>query len=156
MTADPEVAVRAASVDDASVLARLRWRWRVDERGEVAPSAEDFAAAFAEWFDAHAETHLPFLAVRGTEPVGMAWLAVVTRVPGPQIWQRLSGFLQSVYVVPEHRDSGIGARLVTAAIDAARSRGLDYIIVHPSERSFPVYRRAGFAESAGLLELRLD
>ncbi len=154
MTARDAITVRPGGPNDAADLAGLRWRWRVDERGEVAPSTADFTAAFAGWAADHRDTHLPFVAHCGEEAIGMTWLAIITRVPGPGIWRRVSGLLQSVYVVPEHRNAGVGARLVTATLDAARDRGLDYVIVHPSERSFPLYRRLGFAESGGVLERR--
>jgi hypothetical protein len=37
----------------------------------------------------------------------------------------------------------------------ARDLFLDYVAVHPSERSFPLYRRLGFTDTDGVLELRL-
>lgn len=150
------VAVRSATATDARALAGLRWDWRVDERGERAESFETFAAAFAAWMSEHERSHVALLAgdTEG-EAVGMAWLAVVHRVPGPQIWHRLAGNLQSVYVRPQWRNRGIGELLVAAVIEQARTLGLDYLSVHPSERSFPLYRRAGFAPSSGVLELRL-
>jgi GNAT superfamily N-acetyltransferase len=76
-------------------------------------------------------------------------------VPGPAAWTRLAGHLQSVYVLPEHRNAGVGAALVAAALDAARARGFDYVIVHPSERSFPLYRRAGFGPTGAVLRIDL-
>lgn len=103
----------------------------------------------------HRMSHLVWLAEADQIPVGMAWLAVVHRVPGPERWMRLSGTLQSVYVVPERRGSGNGELLVHAVVDRAHLLGLDYISVHPSERSFSLYRRLGFEESSGILELRM-
>jgi GNAT superfamily N-acetyltransferase len=95
------------------------------------------------------------LAFAEARPVGMAWLAIVDRIPGPAKWLRRAGSLQSVYVRPEERGQGIGTRLVGAAIGAARDRGLEYVSVHPSTRSFALYRRAGFVSAGGALELRL-
>jgi GNAT superfamily N-acetyltransferase len=85
----------------------------------------------------------------------MAWLARIDRVPGPGIWRRVAGTIQSVYVLPDRRGHGLGAALVNAALDTARDRGFDYVSVHPSEPSFSLYRRLGFAESGGVLELDL-
>jgi GNAT superfamily N-acetyltransferase len=85
----------------------------------------------------------------------MAWLAIVERFPGPGVWARLAGNVQSLYVVPEHRGQGIGTELVNAVIHEARVRRLDYLVVHPSERSFPLYQRAGFRAHGGVLELDL-
>ncbi len=85
----------------------------------------------------------------------MAWLATIERVPGPATWTRLAGHLQSVYVLPDHRNRGIGAALVTAALEEATEREFDYVIVHPSERSLPFYRRLGFRETERVLEVDL-
>jgi GNAT superfamily N-acetyltransferase len=136
-------------------LADLRWAWRAVERSEAGLSRPVFVAAFQRWFEDHRGTHAAFLAHVGGVPVGMAWLATIERVPGPAVWTRLAGHLQSVYVLPEHRSGGIGAALVTAVVQEAEAGGFDYIVVHPSERSFPLYRRLGFCETGALLELDL-
>lgn len=150
------ITVRSAELTDTPALALLRWRWRSEERGEVGLSRDQFVEAFAGWMSEHRESHLVWLAQTDQDPIGMAWLAVIHRVPGPGHWLRLSGNLQSVYVIPEHRGSGAGELLVRAVVDRAHVLGLEYISVHPSERSFSLYRRWGFAEYSGVLELRWD
>jgi GNAT superfamily N-acetyltransferase len=104
----------------------------------------------------HHATHVPFLVEVGGSSVGMAWLVIIERIPGPENWKRLSGFLQSVYVLPEHRNDGLGSVLMERLIDAARREGLEYLSVHPSPRSFPFYRRLGFTGEGSLLFLALD
>jgi GNAT superfamily N-acetyltransferase len=147
--------VRKASDADSEALAALRWSWQVGERGEAAMSREEFTAEFGQWFPAHRDTHIAFLAEVDGIAAGMAWLALIQRVPGPVVSQRLAGSLQNVFVEPSHRDRGLGAALTTAVIDEAVARRLDYVIVHPSPRSFSLYRRLGFKDSGGLLELDL-
>lgn len=115
-------------------------------------SRDDFLVAFAQWFAEHDQSHSAFLAEHGDEPVGMAWLTTVERVPGPGVWRRVAGNLQSVYVLPDARGRGTGAALVRAALDEAVARGFDYVSVHPSERSFSLYRRVGFTDTDGVLE----
>ena len=127
----------------------------MDEHGEHGLTKGEFTASFADWFRSHRDSHVGLIAEVGDSHVGMAWLALIDRVPGPGVWLRLAGHLQSVYVLPAHRDEGIGSALVTAALKEAADRGLDYVWVHPSKRSFPLYRRMGFAESEGVLEVDL-
>jgi GNAT superfamily N-acetyltransferase len=86
----------------------------------------------------------------------MAWLAVIDRVPGPQKWTRRSGAVQSVYVMAERRNRGLGEVLMNELINGARSRGMEYLSVHPSPRSFPFYRRLGFQGEGSLLFLSLE
>lgn len=158
MTFDaPAVRARQATPDapaDVAALAMLRYTWRVDERGETGEPAA-FATAFDAWWQEHQRSHLAWLADRDGAPVGMAWLAVVRRVPGPEHFQRIAGIVQSVYVVPGERNAGVGGLLVEAVVTYARELELDYLTVHPSERSYALYRRAGFADTGRALELGL-
>jgi GNAT superfamily N-acetyltransferase len=148
--------VRVASAGDATALAELRWAWRTTEQGEVPVMGRvEFMASFERWCGEHQATHTGFVAEAGGSAVGTAWLATIDRVPGPAVWRRLAGHLQSVYVLPAHRNAGIGAALVEAVLDEAVHRGLDYLVVHPSERSFPLYRRLGFRETGAVLEADL-
>jgi GNAT superfamily N-acetyltransferase len=114
-----------------------------------------FRAEFADWISEHEYSHIPYLVEVGGCTVGMAWLAIIERIPGPQIWKRLSGHIQSVYVLAEHRDNGLGSLLIEELIEGARREGLNYLLVHPSPRSFPFYRRLGFTGEGSLLSLDL-
>lgn len=145
---------REASLAEAEALARLRWIWRAVERGEKG-DPERFRYDFATWMAEHEQTHVPYIVEAGGNAVGMAWLAVVERIPGPERWTRLSGILQSVYVLAEHRNVGLGDLLIRRVIDGAAAKGLDYLSVHPSPRSFPFYRRLGFGGEGPLLFLDL-
>jgi GNAT superfamily N-acetyltransferase len=149
------VDVRRAGRGDEPLLAALRWEWRVEEGGEKGLSRRDFDAQFATWIADHRASHLAWLAHEADDPIGMAWLAIVDRIPGPGVWIRRAANVQSVYVRPAHRDRGVGARLLTDLVACARDLRLDYLTVHPSERSFSLYRRAGFREWNGVLELDL-
>lgn len=149
------VRVRGADAGDAPRLAALRWQWRTTEAGENATDVDAFTTAFADWMAAN-PGHRAWLAQDGDTTVGMAWLVTIERVPGPQVWVRRAGHLQSVYVLPAWRGRGVGASLVQAVLAGARAVGMDFVWVHPSERSFPLYQRAGFTETPRTLEIRLD
>jgi GNAT superfamily N-acetyltransferase len=152
-----ELVVRPADLADEAelaALARLRWEWRVGAGEEPEVDEPAFAAVFAAWLRDHVGSHRAHVAVVHGEIVGMAWLAVVERVPGPSSWPRLSGYVQSTYVTPAHRNAGIGAQIIQAVIADAQANGLDYLAVHPSEPSMDFYARLGFAPYARSLELR--
>ena len=148
--------IRRAGAGDAAALARLRWLWRTSDRGEHGLSQLEFEAVFAHWWDDHQTTHVAFIAEHAGDAVGMAWLAMFDRIPQPRQLVRLAGNVQSVFVIEEFRNSGIGRGLVEAVILEAHARGVGYLIVHPSERAYSLYRRLGFAETNSLLQLDLD
>jgi GNAT superfamily N-acetyltransferase len=149
------VVTRRADPADAPVLAALRFEWRTVEGGEEGLAAEDYVARFAGWMADRGASHLAFVAERDTVAVAMAWLAIVERVPGPGRWLRRAGLVQSAYVVAAERNQRIGGALMACVIESARELGLDYVAVHPSERSFPFYRRLGFTVTGCELELDL-
>ncbi len=123
-----------------------------DETGD----RDRFGHDFGDWMTEHHDTHLPFVVEVDGSPIGMAWLAIIERVPGPEKWTRLSGAIQSVYVLAEYRNAGVGTVLMEELIGGARRLGLDYLSVHPSPLSFPFYRRLGFGGEGSLLFLDLD
>ncbi|NHA69532.1 GNAT family N-acetyltransferase, partial [Phycicoccus flavus] len=114
--------VRRAGPDDAAALARLRWTWSEEGHAPIAGSRDEYADGLRDWMTAHPSI-VPFLGSVGGQDVGMAWLVLVPRVPDPRSFDRLTGDIQSVYVLPDHRDAGLGARLVDAALAHARGAG---------------------------------
>jgi GNAT superfamily N-acetyltransferase len=143
-----EVVVRRAGAVDGPALARLRWRWRVEERGEVGDiDRERFVDFFVTWTLDHAGSHLPFLAEVDGQIAGMAWLSLGDRVPSPQALDRRAGDIQSVYVVPELRRHGVGARLITAVVQHARDVELVYLTVHSAVDAIGFYERLGFVDN---------
>jgi GNAT superfamily N-acetyltransferase len=149
-----DVDIRLARDDDHHGIAALRHRWR-RERGEQGEDLATFEHTLGQWMHEHRASHVAFIAVRAGVPVGMAWLAVVERVPGPERFVRRSGDVQSVYVVPEARGHGVGADLALLVIATAREMGLAHLSLHPSERAVPLYQRLGFEGSERLLGLQL-
>ncbi len=148
------VQCRRASDDDVGELASLRYTWRVEERGERGLRATEFESQLRAWMHRHRDTHLGYLAIHEEVAVGCAWLCVIDRIPGPGTFVRRAGALQSVYVRPSQRNAGVGAELVRFVVSEARAMKLDYLGVHPSERSFTFYRRLGFDPAERALELR--
>ena len=155
-TAQIAATIRRAGAADSAALAQLRWLWRTSERGEVGLTPAAFEAAFTGWWSARQSSHVAYIAEHGGDPVGMAWLAVFDRIPQPRDLGRQAGNVQSVFVLEELRNQGIGSALVEAVIAEARTRGVGYLIVHPSERASRLYERLGFAETNRLIHLDLD
>jgi len=148
-----QIEVRPARPEEWAAVGGLRWD-SVTEFGGVADDPREvFAERFARWAAAHTDGHECFVAVAGDRVVGMAWLAVVSRVPSARAFDRESGDLQCAYVVPELRNAGIGGRLIDAVVDRARERGLERVTVHSSPRAVPAYERHGFAAEGRLLHV---
>jgi len=146
--------VGIAGRQDLPDLARLLWSHAAPEE-QTKQSVEEFAVDLAAWWAEHHDSHLAFvarLAGSGSEAVGMAWLALLPRVPRPGTATRRSADIQSVFVVPEQRGKGIGSALVQAASEHAQRLGAGRVTVHSGRRAVPVYERLGFASSRELLQ----
>lgn len=148
------VKIRKAVATDAMALARLRWRWPVEERGYAGTDRAAFLELFSAWVVEHLSTHIPFLAEADDQVVGMAWLMLADRVPSPANRCRRTGDVQSVYVVPELRDGGVGAQLLQAVLAEASRLELEHVTVHSSQRAVPFYQRSGFQPEQRWLEWR--
>lgn len=165
-----DITVRPAEPGELAAVAELRWQWILENDGAAAPAAVDreaFVRHFVAWAEQNAASHRCMVLARDAETtgttgitgitgsieiIGMAWLAVVHRVPTPHALHRASGDLQCVYVVPEARDAGLGGRLITETLDRARELGLERVTVHSSPRAIPAYARRGFENSGRLLQ----
>lgn len=149
------VAVRVASVGDVDALVDLRRRW-TEERRVTTPAAAPpidpgFAARFRAWFDDEARHRTFWLAEAGAAAIGMVNLFTFRRMPQPDRPAGGWGYLGNMYVVPEHRDAGVGRYLLDALVAHADAEGLERVVLSPAERSVPFYRRAGFDPADQLL-----
>jgi GNAT superfamily N-acetyltransferase len=145
--------IRLAAADserDVRALAALRRAWTAED----GPVGDDpgFEARFADWL---ARNRRILWLAESPEPIGMLNLAVFERMPRPGREPSYWGYIANTYVLPAHRNSGVGRALLDAALAHARAHRFARIVLAPSERSRPFYARAGFrpAESLFLLEL---
>ena len=160
----PPTRIRAATPDDADELARLRWTFRVEHGTPADRSFDEFLDEFRGFARGVLADDQPWrawvVAEDGDRLVGCLWLQLVEKVPHPsrRRWERPIGYVTNVYVEPDLRNEGLGARLMDEALAFARDRGVAEVVVWPSARSVSFYRRAGFGsgEAPLLLDLAGD
>jgi GNAT superfamily N-acetyltransferase len=83
-------------------------------------------------------------------------LQVHEGVPRPAAPRDRWGWLTDCYTIPGERDKGHGSRLLATIREWAQAEGLQLLLVSPSDRSVPFYRRAGFGPAGEWLQLGLD
>jgi len=131
-----EIVVRGAEPFETEAVAGLRWRWVVERGGVPVVTREEFVASMLTFAAEHERTHHRVVAVRSGIVVGMAWLAVLPRVPSPRATRRASGDVQCVYVVPEERNANIGSKLMDAILDKARQLTSSTSLFTQAQRPF--------------------
>lgn len=136
--------VRVAGEGDLDALAALRLAWNEEHQGHAIDDPA-FVAAFVAWMVAEAPTRTFFLAELDGEPVGMANVKRYERMPAAGMasagWW---GYVGNVFVLPAHRDAGIGAALMEALQAWAWDNGFEHLRLAPSSKAVRFYERLGY------------
>ncbi|MCC2274347.1 GNAT family N-acetyltransferase [Streptomyces sp. ET3-23] len=144
--------IRPVRPGELAAVAGLRWRWVQELYGAPDAAPDEFVPRFVAWARENESSHRCMVLLRGEEVIGMAWLATAPRVPHPRAFERASGDVQCVYVVPDARDRGLGGALIEAVLAWARELGLERVTVHSNDRAVGAYSRHGFEASPRLLQ----
>ena len=154
-----EPTIDLASLDDVPDLARLRWKLYVEQEGELEPF-ESYRDRFGEFARAALTTDRwrAWVARDASGPVGAMWLHTVERIPYPGKVPGPIGYLTNVYLGPEHRNGGLGSRMLEQVLGWARAERFSCVITWPTPRSRPFYRRGGLdrLEEPFMIELAPD
>jgi GNAT superfamily N-acetyltransferase len=144
--------VRSAQPEDVARLAALKEAWAQLSRPASESERREFAEDLAAWMRSQGQALVCHVAEIDGELVGMAWLVLFERVPDIHDRTRLTGDIQSVYVLPQHRQQGIGSALVRSLTDAADERGVPRVTVSANAAATAMYSAEGFVASPHLLE----
>jgi GNAT superfamily N-acetyltransferase len=136
-----EIRVRLTAAADIPTIASLRAQWT------GARSDPAFEARVREWLIAEGDRRLIWLASLGDEPAGLASLLEYHRMPRPDRLRSRWGYVGNMFVREDLRNRGIGSALLGAIITEAEAPGYARIVLSPTERAVPFYRRAGFVDA---------
>lgn len=149
--------VRKAQAADAVALARLRWRFKLEDEPHPSGGQESFIRECTEWMRTRlAGSWTAWIAEADNEVHGHVFLNHVEKIPEPGADADTLGYVTNFYVCPEHRGRGLGRALLDEVVRHGRQNRLDTLIVWPSERSASLYRRTGFAAPKETLELPIE
>jgi GNAT superfamily N-acetyltransferase len=144
-----DAVIRRAEYADLAAIVGLRRAWTREEHGDIADP--DFEENLAAWFAREWSRRIMWLAEEGGRPAGMLNLAIYERMPKPGRALSRWGYLGNAFVLAEYRNRGIGRQLVSAALDYADENGFARMVLSPTERSIPLYERAGFGPADALM-----
>jgi GNAT superfamily N-acetyltransferase len=144
-----DVLIRRAGHADQAAIAQLRREWTQEEHGDIADP--DFDENLAAWFAQEYPRRIMWLAENGGRPVGMMNMAIYERMPRPGRALSCWGYLGNVFIVAAYRNRGIGSQFVSAALNYADENGFVRVVLSPTERSIPLYERAGFGPADALM-----
>lgn len=76
--------------------------------------------------------------------IAVMTIIAIFQLPSPERPEGQWAYLTNCYVMPEHRNSGIGTKLLGKVKDWCVQQDFEVVIVWPSDRAFSFYDRAGF------------
>ncbi len=151
-------AIRLATTDDAADLARIRYEFR-SALATATESETAFRRRCESWMVsrlARPDAWLCWVATDDHERiVGSIWAQIIEKLPNPVNEPERHGYITSLFVEENARGTGVGGRLLSAALEVCARRECDSVILWPTVRSRALYERHGFAAANGLMELRM-
>ena len=148
---------RLAAPLDAQQLANLRWGLRTDDASphDIVAKAS-FIAEFVAWMDSTPDPNLVnWVAAQGEELIGVISVRIIPKLPSPEGPAGKFGYLTNTYVLPQHRNKGIGTALLAAVRGWSLANGLELLVVWPSDRAYPFYERGGYRRYPDPVVLKL-
>ena len=149
------IEIRLASQNDAAMLARLRLELRSSSH-TVVENEQEFLVRCESWMDERLRNGGQWrcwIAERQTIAVGAVWVQLVEKIPNPVAEPEYYVYLTNFYVRAEYRGEGIGSRLLAAVLEWSKSKNAEKVILWPTERSKPFYRRHGFSFADDVMQL---
>ncbi len=141
---------RPATDDDLPAIRSLRWAWLEEDEGRPVDDA-GYDDAWAAWWAVEQGHRTFWVAEVDGAVVGMLSMVHMRRMPRPGRSAAGWGYLQQMFVLPDHRNRGVGSALLTAAVDAGLAAGFLHVVLHPAPRAEAFYRRHGFETADFLL-----
>ena len=154
----PPVSVRVADDRDLPALARLRREWTAERTGGQVED-DHFDRSFAAWWRTELPRRTFWVAEAGTDRsgytvVGSLNVVEIGNMPRPGARPGRWGYVGNAFVVASYSDRGVAAALLTAAVEHARARRYQRLVLRPTPSSTPFYLRHGFAPAGeGMLML---
>jgi GNAT superfamily N-acetyltransferase len=149
--------VRIATLADAPFLATMRYRFR-SELGPVNEAEDEFIQRASGWFKNRLSEHAWHAwVVEGNQRqlLGHVFIQLIEKIPNPVDESEAIAYLTNFYIQPDLRSLGIGQKLMDEALAFCRAQSVYSIILWPSPKSIPFYRRNGFEVPAMLMERAL-
>ncbi|MHB1431577.1 MAG: GNAT family N-acetyltransferase [Streptosporangiaceae bacterium] len=144
-----EVVIRQARDVDLAAISDLRRESTREQFGILGDP--EFEERFAAWFARESPRRITWVAEADGRLVGLMSLAIFERMPRPGRAPGRWGYLGNAFVLAAYRNQGVGGRMLRAILEYASENALARLVLSPSARSVPFYRRAGFRAAEELL-----
>ncbi len=144
-----------SSESDIGLVTRMRLEFMAAERGlDPLTLSADFVDRTADFVRRRTldGSFRSWVAEDDTGCGGVVSMIVSERPPRPDDARLFEGYIVNMYVVSHHRRSGLGRRLFTACVDAAKENGIRKLTLYTTEAGRALYESLAFESSGTWLE----
>ena len=151
---------RRANIDDIDILVNFRIRflnefYKHPEDNETEILKKELKEYFSKAIPSG--DFIAWLAEYNGKVIGTSGMVIWQMPPKYGLKSGRLGYILNMYTIPEVRKKGICTQLLNKLIKEAKSLGLTYFHLHPSEEGINIYRKVAFVKSSRIeLELRLE
>lgn len=146
---------RLATSDDLDELANLRYAFIQEGSSDIALSQSEFRDVFKDWSQKYPHC-FHFISEENGDIISMVSLLIIDPLPRPIQNNPAWGYLTNTYTIPTQRNKGIASELFQFVKNWVEQKGLETVIVWPSDESISFYERAGFRSDNHILELKSE
>jgi len=156
MTANQDILVRQAIVEDLPQIADFRWRLKTEDAAEFdGVQRTAFLSAFVAE-QSQSRNFLHWIAEVDGHVVAVMSIGRIAKLLSPDQRPACFWYLTNCCTLPAFRRLGIGSRLLAVIIMWAREQEYELLLVWPSDQSYGFYERSGFRKCGDPLILDLQ
>jgi GNAT superfamily N-acetyltransferase len=150
--------IRQANKTDCAQLAAMRWDFKIEEHDIPICTQEEFIQKCTAFLCAELKSDrwAYWIAEYDDEIISHIFVYRVPKIPEPSNLDDSFGYVTNVYTKPAYRNQGIGSLLMAAVKKWSLTQRMELLIVWPSQRSIPFYKRAGFLSADNFLQCTIN
>jgi|SRR5215471_3075055 len=150
--------IRLATVEDALLLAELRYSFR----SSLDPTNEDedeFVKRCSRWMRERLHEKSVWrcwIAEQDHTLVGNVWVQLIEKIPNPVVEPEYHAYVTNFYLRTEERGKGVGTMLLMKVLGWCEANNVHAVVLWPTQRSRTLYERQGFSVRPEILGLDIE
>lgn len=152
--------IRLAEEKDFYQLAEMRWQHKAEddiiynETNIVGVDKENFIDEYISFLNNNSSYKI-FIMEQEENIIAAIYVAVLRKVPKPNVNESYIAYLTNVYTLQEYRNRGNGTALLSYIKEYLKEKKCELMIVWPSDNSINWYLKNGFNLENDIMECLL-
>ena len=141
---------KLALSSDIGELARIRVDFLVEANGVTDEEKAALYESNLEFFRRTVDSgFVAWIALEEGEIIGTSGVSFYEYPPNKKAPTGKIAYISNMFTYPEHRGRGIATKLFSLAVEQARERGCEKVLLNATDMGRPIYEKYGFTDVAG-------